>query len=877
MIKVENITKIYKINRKKQTVALDDVSFTLPEKGLIFIVGKSGSGKSTLLNLIGGLDKPTQGSIVSSGNDITKLSNYNLTKYRSSYIDFIFQDYHIIDRLSVLENISLMVDNNNPKIINQIDEILQKLEIYDLKHRFPKELSGGQKQRVAIARALVNDSEVMLCDEPSGNLDKKTTKALLEILKTISKEKLVVVVSHSNQDAEVYADRIIELADGKISRDRRRTLNYNNEFRIEENKVYLPHYRDLDDIEIEQLNTYLKENDEVSFIQVNNKFVETKEVISEEKKFELYQEKITKDTSKKFLKIFMSNKISMIVNIFLAALLLVCFAIFQSFLSFDGNQALSSSLSKQGIDTVPIHKVIESETVTINNSLRRVEKEEIQAFYDAGYKGNIYKKYSQTLPINVSSTTIDNEGAINLTTNLQLFYTKETFGVINCTEDFLASIYGVDGKVKYLAKVNEPKDYGIYIPDYIADSILLTGKYNKALSYEELLGQYKYNPYCYGYINGIFDTNYEEKYSVILTTINKFLTNPADETINLASLRKDPIFEKFTIEAMNYLAYGYNFSNDFGEALKTNDFRDWIRLSRFEVSRNDEESYDMKTNSLLFLEARGTKNYSDLIGKQIALSTGAYNKMFGTEYTGTEEFVPHKIKIKIHRNNDISDKVIFEEEFEVVKLFKSSGMTLYMNLDGYNHLREYDIVNYGLILDSHYEIEKMVDVASRYNYIVYSPEINKLNTVNTVLNIFGDFFIYIELFFLLIAVLFLINIGVSSVKKNKYEIGVLKAIGVRNFDIVKSFIVQSVILAFAVAAVANIGIYIGIKVADLLMIKAFEEIIGVVIKDLVLVAYIPSVVVQDLFNIVLLSIISFIIPQILLLRIRPIEIIRARE
>lgn len=136
---------------------------------------------------------------------------------------------------------------------------------------------------------------------------------------------------------------------------------------------------------------------------------------------------------------------------------------------------------------------------------------------------------------------------------------------------------------------------------------------------------------------------------------------------------------------------------------------------------------------------------------------------------------------------------------------------------------------------------------------------------------------FIEIFFLLIAVIFLVNIGIQSVKKNKYEIGVLKALGVNSFDIIKIFIKHSVILTLCIAVVSNFGIYLGTMVANKMVISAFEIVLDVTIKDLTLVSYIPSIVIQDLFNIAIISVISFVIPQILLFRIKPIEIIRARE
>ena len=220
MLEIKNLSKLYISKKKKHVLALDDISFTLPDKGLVFIIGKSGSGKSTLLNLISGLDSITNGDIIADGNSLAKMSRRGFEKYMSSYIGFIFQDYHLLDEFTVYQNVQLAQDISNTK--NNPIEVLNMVGLEDMAKRYPRELSGGQKQRVAIARALVKNPHVILADEPTGNLDIKSTKQVLDILKEISKERLVIIVSHNLKDADLYADRIIELREGKIISDRSR-------------------------------------------------------------------------------------------------------------------------------------------------------------------------------------------------------------------------------------------------------------------------------------------------------------------------------------------------------------------------------------------------------------------------------------------------------------------------------------------------------------------------------------------------------------------------------------------------------------------------------------------------------------------------------
>ena len=240
MIKIENLVKVYKTKGKRKSTALKGVSFTLPNNGMVFITGKSGSGKSTLLNLIGGLDDITSGDIVIDGNRLSKFSMKEFANYRSTYISFIFQDYHILESFTVKENIELSADISN--VDCDVKKCLEFVGLEGFENRFPNELSGGQQQRVAIARALAKDPKIILADEPTGNLDKQTTKQVLDILKEMSKERLVIIVSHNLDDAQDYADRIVSLDNGYLVVDKSRIDNYDNTLHIEDRKLIIPHH-----------------------------------------------------------------------------------------------------------------------------------------------------------------------------------------------------------------------------------------------------------------------------------------------------------------------------------------------------------------------------------------------------------------------------------------------------------------------------------------------------------------------------------------------------------------------------------------------------------------------------------------------------------
>jgi putative ABC transport system ATP-binding protein len=198
--------------------ALDKVNLSVDKGELIGIIGKSGSGKSTLLNMLGALDHPTGGSIVIGGEDISKMNDEQLTKMRRSKIGFIFQNYNLIPVLNVYENIVLPIQLDGKKPDNKyIDSILDALEISHKKNSLPSSMSGGQQQRVAIARALANKPEIVLADEPTGNLDEAMGAEVVDMLKFMNKEfdQTIIVVTH-DQEVAAQMKRVIRVVDGRV-------------------------------------------------------------------------------------------------------------------------------------------------------------------------------------------------------------------------------------------------------------------------------------------------------------------------------------------------------------------------------------------------------------------------------------------------------------------------------------------------------------------------------------------------------------------------------------------------------------------------------------------------------------------------------------
>ncbi len=219
MIELIDVYKVYRLGIH-EVQALRGVNLKIERGEFVAIMGPSGSGKSTLLYLIGCLDKPSRGRVLIEGLDTSKLSDRELTELRRDKIGFIFQQYYLIPTLTALENVELpMVFKGVPKDerIERAEELLEMVGLGEKKDRKPNELSGGEQQRVAIARALANNPSILLCDEPTGNLDTKSGRIVMDIIKRLNVERgvTVVLVTH-DPSLKVYADRVIKIRDGVI-------------------------------------------------------------------------------------------------------------------------------------------------------------------------------------------------------------------------------------------------------------------------------------------------------------------------------------------------------------------------------------------------------------------------------------------------------------------------------------------------------------------------------------------------------------------------------------------------------------------------------------------------------------------------------------
>jgi len=214
-IEFKNVDKFYNTG-EVEIKALDKTTFEIEKGELVVILGPSGAGKTTCLNILGGMDKATNGNVIISGKDITNYSNKELITYRRNDIGFVFQFYNLVQNLTALENVELAVqlckDHLDPK------DILTKVGLKDRIHNFPSQLSGGEQQRVAIARAIVNDPKLLLCDEPTGNLDPEKSMEIMKVLESINKSRgtTIIMATHDKEIVNKMKKQVITLKDGHL-------------------------------------------------------------------------------------------------------------------------------------------------------------------------------------------------------------------------------------------------------------------------------------------------------------------------------------------------------------------------------------------------------------------------------------------------------------------------------------------------------------------------------------------------------------------------------------------------------------------------------------------------------------------------------------
>ena len=402
MLETKELCKQYKPKKGVPVQAIDHVSLRFPERGMVFLLGKSGSGKSTMLNLLGGLDKYDSGEIIIKGVSSKDFSQRHFDSYRNTYVGFIFQEYNVLEEFTVGANIALALELQGKKATDaELNAILQAVDLAGYGDRKPNELSGGQKQRVAIARALVKNPQIIMADEPTGALDSNTGRQVLDTLKKLSAEKLVIIVSHDREYAEQYGDRIIELADGKVIRD----VEAVHDPKADEKKqlvfrsasVEIPadyHLTEEDRIQINNYLDSLKSGASLILPGRSQRFADTDESkipVQDGSGFSLIRSRLPlKSAFKIGCSSLKHKRFRLVMTVLLSVIAFTLFSLVDTFSSYDHTRACTDSLIDSGVNFFSLNRAVKMDSgidaYWVRNGLHISEEQMKQITAETGMK-----------------------------------------------------------------------------------------------------------------------------------------------------------------------------------------------------------------------------------------------------------------------------------------------------------------------------------------------------------------------------------------------------------------------------------------------------------------------------------------------------------
>ena len=784
MIDVKGLERVF-ISGKHITKALKGIDLTLPNTGLVFIIGKSGSGKSTLLNLIAGLDKPTAGQILFNGKDVCKFNEKQLDEYHYSNIGFIFQNYCLIDEMSVEANIAMGLKEKPKHIKHQIQQALDDVALSGIAKKRVKHLSGGQKQRIAIARVLIKDPPVLLCDEPTGNLDRQSSEDVLKILKRRSRTSLVLVVSHNLPEAYRFADRIITLAKGFIVED----LSFRPESHVDTETLYLSNPDEMTPEQIEGVNKALAEG-RIKRIQPRKELFQPSSPCPDEHGEEKKLKGHFFTPIPTMMKTINHSKWRMALFPILTGILLSLFSCLFSLYRFDASEYASTAYRQsEKTDFIMQRGALTKNGKTTINRLLPIQDEEWQVLND-DYEGKYYPiyKFPIALPF-ADSDRLAIDGTINAA-YMSSMWVSQSQGLMIVDDDFLMSHLKVD-QIEYVALAEKTRPTGIYVTDYFADAILVQKSNYK--SYNDFVGKYAQIGRLRNgtvYVNGIIKTDYKNKISGLLDEFGKGAENSA-------------ILQSQYESELEYLSYALNFvyakNKDFMRDLKS----------------------DINTMPLLFLpsgsfssSATGWKkttasyqtSYSSLLKKGEILLTenaaaqifkvGDHNELASLIHKGNDEggfsfslgtvsqknsteidYTPFLQGCKIRLYSDYDDETLARYSIT------SAAISIRMSKEDYLEFRHRELFPYAIAFDSPDQFDYVSSLLSPYHYAAKSVLYDAMSQVASGISIFSQAFRILSLISILGSAVLLVLFSISLIQSQKYNIGVWKALGYRGRDL----------------------------------------------------------------------------------------------
>ena len=871
MLSVKNLVKIYKQKKAEPVKALDGVTIDFADTGLVFLLGKSGSGKSTLLNAIGGLDTFDEGEIIIKGKSSKEFSQSDFDSYRNTFIGFIFQEYNILENFTVEKNLALAIELQGKKPNKEeINKLLEQVDMIQYAKRKPNQLSGGQKQRVAIARALIKHPEIIMADEPTGALDSNTGKQVMETLKKLSKEKLVIIVSHDREFAEFYGDRIIELKDGKIISDVTKKEVKAQETAsgiklIDNSIVYIKKGQEISDTELKKIAQIINENSKkadtfISFDPKANAELKRGASINDDGNREKFEKTLEEDVKlKKYngksLKLIKSrlkftdslkmgasslkNKVGkLFFTILLSFLAFTVFGVVDALSCWNRADSVYEAMQITNTTNLVMRKTVDKGMYTSDMAILKADLEDLQErFPDHTIKGVVSQGWSGT-PIELEN------GSVEPTQN-PLWQTSIS-GYVHMTAAEIENLgFTVYGDLP-------TADNEICISKHMFDS-LVKGTANKEDSVKITEGRLstvsRSNP-----INirlGGFLEDYWGTVKVI---------GIVDDKTNLDKYKEmedEEIMQDYTIQQV--LQYSYTrlaYTNQAQYEKKSNTLSDTINYAMDMGQGSNSWSY-LYMNNFYTIESRigdygNAENFisgysislkdgvdiTNLAEDEIILDYGSVSNYFTDPMEKINEGLTLKLKYDIEDDNELVElKVVGYSQngciFASEDCFEETLKPLYQG---------YEFLVSGLIGDETAD-KALVNVCENFDengikFTIQNSTTPILNMLEDILMMMTSVFVWVAVGFAVFASLLLMNFISTSINHKKREIGVLRALGARGSDIFGIFFNESTIIAlinFVLASIATIAACTIINSAMIAKLGMEIALLNVGIRQVVLI------------------------------------------
>lgn len=846
MLEIKNLTKIYNPKKGVPVTALCGVNLKFADTGMVFLLGKSGSGKSTLLNLLGGLDRYTDGEIIINGVSSKDFKQNHFDSYRNTYVGFIFQEYNILDEFNVGENIAIALELQGKKATDsEINKILKQVDLDGYGDRKPNELSGGQKQRVAIARALVKNPEIIMADEPTGALDSNTGKQVFDMLKKLSREKLVIVVSHDREFAENYADRIIELSDGKIIGDVTLDSEFDGEkadtLIFEDNTVTVTNGYHLTEDDLKRINDYidgLKSGKlSLEFNKKSNlkfKKTDTEKIVSQGKQFNLIKSKLPMRNAFKMgaggLK---HKKFRLAVTIFLSCIAFGLFGLADTFAAYNHIKVCTNSIYDSAIEYTSVVKSYKfgDRWYEYNNYLSDKDLEEIKTNTGVALSGVFVPKSS-----NLSFESNVNPDVETTETDYEI-YNKSFSGY---TEINTEKLKGFGYKLA-AGKLPDGSQNEIAVSDYIfevlkktqyTDCTLQTDlnanetvTYTTIKNYSDLIGKtLTVNNVKYT-VTGIVDTQFDLSRYESLTVKNDNVSS-AQVIIDYALINEFNLHLNNSLASMIMVGEGTidRLVAQEPPVYNKNKGYIWFYGDGYSLDPTDITSLDkINSSDIIWL---GTPK-TTLADKEIIVFEnfiGFYDeefKVYNTDGTIDYNKTLNKRTLSLGKNLFGNDEYVEEDGYTVVGVIPNNqhyanyGNTVVLSEKTLKEFSTLDNGKYvraiGSMPQNKDEIKTLATYCYSENGDIQFPLQNaatyELDIIKNEIKEFAKIFLYIGLGFAVFAAVMLANFIGTSITYKKQEIGILRAIGSRSNDVFRIFFSESFLISIINFVLSAIGVF----------------------------------------------------------------------